>query len=111
MDTPPLVFVEQNEIEGFSELTAEFLNRVLGLDASQATVSDISDLSDFCFSGDFPVGTLSDSATHKENVAAWDAWVLSVVKREYGLTLATPCINLVTLFTQIAAQRQPRVLH
>jgi hypothetical protein len=103
--TPALIFT-QDQINEFQRTEAQFMRDVLGLD--DALVTDLSDLSDFAYSG-MPAGALDVSRPQKELVATWDAWVIARVQKLYGITLTTTVVNLVCLFNQIEVSKRALV--
>lgn len=110
MPTPQLL-VEQDQIGQFEDTAHAFFRTVFHKDADQVLITDLSELSDFCLMGPLPEGTLDTSKPYPELVRAWDNWAIAAVKQHYGITLATTCVYLVTLFHQIEQARQRLTLH
>lgn len=99
---PPELTVTQDQIEDFQQVGAQFMSDVFGLD--DALLTDISELSDFTFSG-MPVGALDTSRPLRELTETWDAWAIAEVQARYGITLTTTKVNMVTLLNQIEVAR------
>lgn len=81
---------EKFQIEDFDSIASKFMRVVFGLTPFEFSLSDESDLDDFSMMSSLDTGDLS-----------WDQFVLDKIQAEYGITLATTRINLVTLFSQI----------
>lgn len=90
----------QCQINDFQKTGAQFMHDVLGMDYECVMVTDLSDLSDYAYSG-MPAGALDTSRPLKELTAAWDKWAIARVQELYGITLTTTVVNLVWLFNQI----------
>lgn len=74
------LIIQQDAIDSFESTGRVFLQRVLGLSWDDVLVTDLSELSDFRFRGDFD----ADVATpYKELCRSWNSWVLSKVRAEY----------------------------
>lgn len=104
----PALNIEQCQINDFQKTGAEFMREVLGLDYGQVMVTDLSDLSDFAYSG-MPDGALDVQRPRKELTAAWDKWAIERVQEVYGITLKTTVVNLVQLFNLIDQSKKAQV--
>lgn len=97
--------IEQHQILEFDHLVPSFMKEMFGMDDDQfVCVTDISDLSDFTYSG-MPPGALDTSLPRKELTAIWDRWAIARVQELYGITLTTTVVNLVWLLHQIQQTR------
>jgi hypothetical protein len=101
--------IEQCQIDEFEQTGTDFMRDILGKDYARVLVSDISDLSDFTFSGTLPEGALDTSLGLKQITANWDKWVMAKIYERYGITLSTTVVNLVGLFHQIEQLKNARV--
>lgn len=100
--------ITQCQINDFQQTGSQFMHDVLGLDYERVMVTDMSDLSDFAYSG-MPAGSLDTSRPHKELVATWDKWAIARVQELYGITLTTTVVNLIGLFNQIELSKKALV--
>jgi hypothetical protein len=105
----PKVNIEQCQIDQFQETAAEFLQVVLDMDYGKVMVTDMSDLSDFCYSGKWHDGVLDTSVPLEQMTAAWDEWAIAKVREKYGITLPSTVVNLVWLFNQIELNKKALV--
>lgn len=104
------VTIEQYQITEFDRLIPTFMKEMFGMDEDQfVCVTDISDLSDFTYSG-MPPDALDTSRPLKELTAIWDRWAIARVQALYGITLTTTVVNLVWLLDQIQ-QSKTRLVH
>jgi hypothetical protein len=102
--------IEQHQITEFDRLVPAFMKEMFGMDEDQfVCVTDISDLSDFTYSG-MPAEDLDTSRPRKELTAIWDRWAIARVQELYGITLTTTVVNLVWLLDQIQ-QAKTRLVH
>lgn len=85
------------------------MQEVLGLDFEHVVITDLSDLSDFTYSG-MPAGSLNTALPAKDLVAIWDKWAIARVQELYGITLTTTVVNLICLFNQIE-QAKKALIH
>jgi len=93
--------IEQHQITEFDRLVPAFMSEMFGMDDDQfVCVTDISDLSDFTYSG-MPPGALDTALPRKELTAIWDRWAIARVQELYGITLTTTVVNLVWLLNEI----------
>lgn len=102
------IVIEQDKIEQFEKTATAFLRDMFDMDYATTLVTDISDLSDFAFRGDYtwvPNMLLS----HKQLVAGWDEWVIAKVLEKYGITLTTAVVNLVWLFNEIELSENVKI--
>ena len=104
----PSLNIEQCQINDFQKTGAEFMLTVLGLDYDQVMVTDLSDLSDFAYSG-MPSAELDIKRPMKELTTAWDKWAIARVHAVYGITLKTTVVNLIQLFNQIEQLKRSSV--
>jgi hypothetical protein len=102
----PALTITQDQIEDFQQTGSQFMRDLLGVD--EALLTDISELSDFTFSG-MPIGTLDTSLPLRELTATWDAWAIAEVESRYGITLTTTKVNMVALLNQIEVSRRQLV--
>lgn len=105
----PAIQIDQCQIDAFQSISVAFLQVVLALDSDKVMLTDLSDLSDFCYSGDMPAGLMDKTLPARDLVAAWDKWVIARVLTFYGITLTTTVVNLVWLFNQIELSRKVQV--
>jgi hypothetical protein len=105
----PAIQIDQCQIDAFQSISVAFLQVVLALDRDKVMLTDLSDLSDFCYSGDLPAGLLDTGRAPRELVATWDKWVITRVQEHYGITLTTTMVNLVWLFNQIELSQTAQV--
>lgn len=94
----------QDRIEDFEPTAGEFFREVLDTDYAECLVTDESRLSDFASCG-LPDDLADATNCLGELYAAWDAWVVPVICRRYGLADFSPTILLVDLFAQIEQRR------
>jgi len=97
--------VTQCQINDFHETGAQFMRDVLGMDYERVVVTDLSELSDFTYSG-MPAGSLDTAMPMKDLVATWDKWAIARVQELYGITLTTTVVNLICLFNQIEQSKK-----
>jgi hypothetical protein len=102
----PAITVTQEQIHEFHQTQVQFMREVLDLDG--VVVTDLSELSDFTYSG-MPAGALDTSLPLPELVAKWDAWVIARVQEKYRVTLTTTVVNMIWLFNQIEVSRKALV--
>lgn len=102
----PAITVTQEQIHEFHRTQVQFMSDVLDLDG--VIVTDLSELSDFTYSG-MPAGALDTSLPLRDLVAKWDAWAIARVQELYGITLKTTAVNLIWLFNQIEVSRKSLV--
>lgn len=105
-----IVIADQDVIDQFDDIGAEFFDTVLGLTYSECLVTDESRLSDFAFSG------LPDDDSSKDDdlntlYDKWDAWVIEKIASQYGLRLEKTGVTLVQLFEQIRLIQQVQAVH
>jgi hypothetical protein len=82
---------EQFQIATVDTIASAFLRDILGLHAEDCFLSDESDLDDFSLmAGSLDTGERS-----------WDEYVIDKIHAQYGITLKTTRVNLVSLFYQI----------
>lgn len=82
---------EQFQIDDFQETASKFVRDILGLRPEECFLSDDSDLDEFSLMGDsLDTGNLT-----------WDDFVINKIHAQYGISLNTTRINMVTLFNQI----------
>jgi hypothetical protein len=85
------VYCEQIQIDDFEKTASAFLRDILGIKPHECFLSDESDLDDFSLMGDsLDTGELS-----------WDKYVIAKIQTQYGITLTTTRVNLVSLFDRI----------
>jgi len=102
--------IEQHQITEFDRMVPVFMKEMFGIDEDQfVCVTDISDLSDFTYSG-MPDDALDTSLPRRELTKIWDRWAIARVQELYGITLTTTVVNLVWLFDQIQ-QTRTRSVH
>lgn len=102
--------IEQHQITEFDRLVPTFMKEMFGMNDDQfVCVTDISDLSDFAYSG-MPSEDLDTSRPLKELTAIWDRWAIARVQELYGITLTTTVVNLVWLLNEIQ-QTKTRLVH
>jgi hypothetical protein len=107
----PQLLVDQDQITQFDDVAHAFFRTVFHKDADEVLITDLSELSDFCFLGPLPEGTLDTARPYAELVAAWDRWAIAAVERAYGITLPSTRVYLVALFHQIEQHSAAPVLH
>jgi hypothetical protein len=99
-----IILAPQERIEAY-ELTARaFFRDVLDMDYGECLTTDESRLSDFSSCG-LPDDIADATQGLSELYSAWNAWVVPVIFRQYGLAVS-PRILLVELFEQIEQLRQ-----
>ena len=103
-----VVIAPQERIDDFEQTAVEFFRAVLGMDYGDCVVTDESRLSDFSSCG-LPEDSADATQSLKELYSAWDAWVVPVVCRRYGLVNVSPAMLLVDLFEQIERQRLKQI--
>lgn len=96
--------VNKDEVRQYLSTADAFFERIFGMEAQNALLTDESQLSDFSFSGEGFSDVQCDSLN--EAYRAWDAWVLQRIYLEYGLPLTKTTIRMTTLFAQLEA-REP----
>jgi hypothetical protein len=102
--------IDQDVIDLYEADGVDFFERVLKMDYSTVLTTDISELSDFSFTG-MPEGSLDMTKPPSELYASWDAYIKEAVEREYGLTLTSTRITLIELFERLRALKQPPTVH
>jgi len=92
------VHIHTDQVDPTLPVAAAFFAEVLGLDLERVVMTDLSELSDFRFSGNWkaPLG-----ATYAELCAHWDQWVLEQIRSVYHLELSSTSIALLALWNQI----------
>ena len=100
-------FVEQDQILEFESIAEKYLLEVLGIQV--VMLSDLSDLSDFTFSGLLPDDLLTDDMSREELYAAWDAWVIERTYDECGIVLVDTKISLIALCSQIVEKQRAKL--
>ena len=101
-------FVEQDQILQFESIAEKYLLDVLGIQV--VMLSDLSDLSDFTFSGNMPEDLLTEDMSREELYTAWDEWVIEQTYDAYGITLLDTQISLIALCDRIL-EKQRAQLH
>ena len=82
---------EQFQMATVGPIAKSFIRDILGLEPDECFLSDESDLDEFSL-----MGTSLDTGE-----LSWDEYVINKIHTQYGVTLKTTRINLVTLFSQI----------
>lgn len=106
----PLRVVVQDQIGEFEDTAHAFFRTIFRKGPDELFITDLSDLSDFCFMRPPGQEPLDTGKPYPQLVAEWDTWVLAEIAEHYQLTLPHTCVNLVNLFNQIE-QAETRLLH
>ena len=99
---PSQVVIQQDEIDAHEDTVREFLRRVVSTESSQALLTDLSELSDFCPSG-LPREVLDRADGWPAVCAAWDAWVIERASRSYKIRLERTTVRMIDVARQIDA--------
>lgn len=104
--TMEIQFAEDDVVEKFPEIAAEFL-QILGLAPDQVFISDESNLSDFSFAGPEELYTGKDAESLKfdELTSLWDGWIIGEIERRFHVVLGSTEVPLCVLFRRIEESR------
>ena len=93
------------EIDQIDTVSAELevIGNAIGFDFSAALLTDMSELSDFSFSGDLYPGT-PKGLSYNQSCQYWDDWVLNKLAG-IGLELKSTKISLLVLAQMISAKK------
>jgi hypothetical protein len=100
-------FLEQDQILQFESIAEKYLLDILGIQV--VMLSDLSDLSDFTFSGNMPEDLLTEDMSLEELYTTWDEWVIGKTYDEYGITLLDTNISLIALCNRISEKQHARL--
>lgn len=103
--------IEQDLIDSYNDEARDFLQKILGMDLDSVLLTDLSELQDFRFSGEFDASQCDDSLDLKGLGREWDRWVLQRIHAAYGLELKSARIGLIALFEQLRAEAAPQTVH
>jgi len=93
-------FAGDEEISQYEDIAEGFLGVVLDLD--RWFISDESSLSDFSTCG-LPEGEYDSLEAAR---AAWDEWIVTEIKKKYGIKINSTAILLLDLFKLIEHRRE-----
>lgn len=100
MEEKKVTFAPQDHIDLYEETARWFFREVLDMSSDECLITDESYLSDFSSCG-MPDELADKTSSLKELYAAWDAWVLSELKSQYGLEYASTAMPLLGLFRDL----------
>lgn len=106
MPSDPHLTPAQARLNGLYPVGAPFLQQVLGLDLAQVRLEEDSNLRDFSGVG-MPADRLANCPDSFSLHNDWDAWLLEILERDYGVALRSTDIALVQLFEKLCSGSPP----
>lgn len=107
----PSLTIEKDLIDSYNAEAQDFLQKILGMSLDSVLLTDLSDLQDFRFSGEFDASQCDDSLDLKGLGREWDRWVVQRINATYDLGLKSANIGMIALLEQLRSKSMPQTVH